>query len=141
MYAEKMIKETLPLENLTVEAMLANPDAAIQLLTAWKQLVPSEQPTPATRHVLPPITPRAPEAPERYLAVRDIPWLGDELCDVPAARQQAGRKLCELTKGMGYPVRRTPGAARAYHDAVVGAFRRELSRNKSLLKEFRTVSF
>lgn len=147
MYALQKIEEIGPnsgLHSLSIEAMLENPDAAIRLLTAWKELTgkqtassprkPQSRPVAKTHNFVPPDTA------DQYIAVRDIK-LPDALRSSMSARQQAGRKLSQMSRRMGYPIRRSAGAARTYHCKVVDAFQAELWRDRELLREYRMMSF
>lgn len=147
MYALQKIEEIGPnsgLHSLSIEAMLENPDAAIRLLTAWKELTgkqtassphkPQSRPVAKTHNFVPPDTA------DQYIAVRDIK-LPDAMRSSMTARQQTGRKLTRLSILMGYEIKSSPGAASTYHPKVVNAFLAGLEKNQELLREYRMMSF
>lgn len=76
-----------------------------------------------------------------YKAVKGIPWFLDVFADTPAAYSVAGRKLSDMSRRMGYDIREIEdsrfGSVKAYHVAVIEAFRLALRNDLNMLGKYR----
>ena len=76
-----------------------------------------------------------------YKAVKGISWFLNIFADTPAAYSVAGRKLSDMSRRMGYDIREIEdsrfGSVKAYHVAVIEAFRLALRNDLNMLGKYR----
>ena len=79
---------------------------------------------------------------KKFKAVRAIPWLLQVFRPSKGMYSSVGEQLKRISADLGYPVEKVatpefPDGVNAYHFAVIGAFRDELSTNPGMLMQYR----
>ena len=73
--------------------------------------------------------------------MKGISWFLNIFADTPAAYSVAGRKLSDMSRRMGYDIREIEdsrfGSVKAYHVAVIEAFRLALRNDLNMLGKYR----